>query len=156
MPCKIENCTAPVENEEIGLCATHAREARKLQAQALKPKKVYTIPQRSAKGQARETELQKTYRLFDASMPHHCSNCGDNFYLTHSHILPQGQYPEHAHTIINIVFDCIQCHDIWEHGDLQQVEQMTNFKYRLSVIAKLAPEYFFRRFSIALQDYRNK
>lgn len=151
--CKIEDCTAQAENPELGLCATHAREMRKRIEQAKSVKKLYTIPQRSEKGKQKQSALQQTYKLFDKTTPHFCSNCGISFDLTHSHILPQGQYLQHAANIINIVYDCFTCHDIWEHGTLEECEQLLNFKYRVSIIRKLAPEHFFRKFGVTLQDY---
>lgn len=49
MPCGIEGCTAPIENEETGLCAGHGFEKRKAERAALKPKKTYRIKKESKK-----------------------------------------------------------------------------------------------------------
>ncbi len=154
--CKEPGCELRAENQDTGHCATHGRAARKKatqQAQAETRDKPKPIKQLSKKGQQREAEINKAYKEIAAERPHHCCNCGDQE-CTHSHILPRGQYGTFAADKRNIVYDCFVCHDIWEHGTLADVEQMSTFKMRLDIIQLLSPIYFFRRFGLILSEYR--
>ncbi len=154
--CKEEGCDSPVENKDTGLCATHSKAMRKAAQVASKPVKKYKIAALSKKGAQRKASLNKTYDLFDRIMPHFCSNCGSPNELTHSHMLPQGQYKALSDNVYNILFDCYTCHDIYEHGDLYDCEQLNNWPQRIAIIQKLAPVYFFRRFGQLLSDYLRK
>lgn len=154
MSCIIEGCSRPVENKDTGLCATHSAALRK--AARTKEKKVYTIPRVSKKGQQREAALAATTKKMDATMHHVCSSCGTTHSLTHSHILPKSQYPKYAATPMNIVYDCINCHERYEHGTLEQCSSLGNWRHRLNVIQSLAPEYFFRRFGLLISEYRQQ
>ncbi len=151
MNCTVERCSA--QEEANGLCARHNREARK-RAQAKPKAKPTAIRRLSAKGQQREAAIHKAYKQIEQERPHYCWNCGDNE-CTHSHILPRGQYQEFAANVRNIVYDCFACHDIWEHGSLEDVEQMSTFSQRLDIIQELYPGYFFRRFGLILSEYRS-
>lgn len=154
--CKTPDCYRPVENKDTGLCATHSKELRKAAQVASKPVKQYKIAPLSKKGAQRKQSLNKTYELFDRITPQWCSNCGSPNELTHSHIMPQGQYKSLADNVLNLVYDCYTCHDIYEHGSLDDCEQLNNWAYRLAVIQTLMPIYFFRRFGELLSDYLRK
>jgi DNA-directed RNA polymerase subunit M/transcription elongation factor TFIIS len=144
---KICHCGKPVENKDTGLCGTCNRNSRKISTQ----KKPYLITKRSSKQKERDKRILNAYKVVDKLLPPYCGNCGKPEF-THSHILPRGQYPDHADNVVNIFHDCIACHYIWEHGSLEQVKAMRDWPKRLSVIKKLAPEYIFRRFSILITE----
>jgi DNA-directed RNA polymerase subunit M/transcription elongation factor TFIIS len=142
--CRIEGCTRPVENQDTGLCATHGAEERKAQRDASKPVKNYSIPKRSKKGYEKEKSIQKTYS--NLTIARHCGGCGSPNMLSHSHLLPRGQFPEFADHAENIVYDCIACHYIWEHGSWEKVQVLKDLKKRLRVCYDLAEQYLYRRF----------
>jgi hypothetical protein len=144
MSCLIIGCTAPIENEETGLCAKHGFEMRKRGRNAGKEKKIYTIPKVSEKKKIANAAKASAYKKMDASHARHCTGCGSPDMLTHSHIIPVGQYPEFEAVEENIVFDCIACHDIWEHGTFEQCQQLANYEHRIKIIKKLKPEYLQR------------
>jgi 5-methylcytosine-specific restriction endonuclease McrA len=140
--CEIVGC----ENlpERNGICSSHNFEARKASREALKPKKNYTIPKISEKKKKALSAKNATYKAMDATTPQHCSGCGSPHMLTHSHIIPVGQYPEFEAVLENIVYDCVRCHDIWEHGTFEQCQQLANYHERIRIIKKLKPDYLHR------------
>lgn len=149
--CKTIDCLNPIENKDTGLCASCGRNARKVP----KAVKKTAIKKRSEKGQKIASELAKVYKVVDSITSQFCGNCGSNK-TEHSHILPQGQYPEHRLNPINIFRDCRGCHLIWEHGTLSEVENLKDWPKRLKVIEKLEPIYFFRRFKVNIEYYANR
>jgi hypothetical protein len=64
MMCKISGCTNPVENLKIGLCATHAFEARKAERvkgkQPFKPK-IKKVSDKMAKALAEYSKMKKEW-----------------------------------------------------------------------------------------------
>ncbi len=150
-----EGCTSHKENNRLPYCGTHNHEQRRIDSQGSRQKKVYVIPKRSAKGIKREAEKQKVYKTMTVTEMV-CSACGTTHSLTPSHILPQGQYGAFAADSRNVVWDCIECHTKWEHGNLSQCEELSNWPQRLDIIEELSPIYFFRRFGLILAEYRRK
>lgn len=148
MGCGIEGCTAPVENEETGLCARHGFEERRSARKKAKPKKTYTIPKVSEQGKRRKKAIAATYKVMDASQPHVCSACGIPLdpMGSHSHLAPRSQYPEHEAAQWNLVYDCIACHEVWEHGSWEAVQTLSNIRDRVRTLLKNCPQYLFRRF----------
>lgn len=47
-----------------------------------------------------------------------CSACHYCRPLEHSHILPQGRYPEHRNNPLNWLLLCSDCHRMWENNKL--------------------------------------
>lgn len=138
-------------------CATHNHALRKQAKADSKPKKEpYKIPTHSKTGARKEAAKQKAYDIVKATQPHSCSNCGTIHDLTPSHVLPQSQWGTFAADPRNIILDCVECHNWWEHGTLEDCEQLTNWKQRLDIIQELAPIYFFRRFGQLLHEYRRQ
>ena len=159
----IKQCTwdeEPCDNMCEGnapFCGTHNKETRKRAKAKDAPKKpAYKIPTHSKTGARKEAEKQKAYVIVKATQPHCCSNCGTTHDLTPSHVLPQGQWGTFAADPRNIILDCVECHNWWEHGTLEDCEQLSNWKQRLDIIELLAPIYFFRRFGLLLSEYRRQ
>jgi hypothetical protein len=143
----------PIENEDLCLCASCNKARRKAEKEAAKPKKFHEIRKVSEKKAKALREKHKAYSKMDLVTPPFCSGCGrSGVPLSHSHIIPVGQYPQFEAVVENLVYDCIapnpemngghSCHDIWEHGDWQAVKQLSNLQERLNVIIKLCPAYF--------------
>ncbi len=64
MNCKTPDCPNPVENRDKGLCSSCGHALRKAERNALKTKKVYTIPKATAKRKEENkayTPLRKKY-----------------------------------------------------------------------------------------------
>src|SRR5688572_3010395 len=62
--CKIDGCTNPVENRDIGLCATHAHQARKAErTQAKEPFKtpIKKVSEKMAKAIAEYSKIKKEW-----------------------------------------------------------------------------------------------
>ena len=145
-----------IENKDLGLCATCNKARRKAESDALKPKKAFKpIKPISDKKKIAQAAKIATYKQMDETTPHYCSGCGrGGIPLSHSHIIPVGQYPEFEATLENLVYDCLMpnenrpeagfksCHDIWEHGTWDEAKLLNNFQERLNIVLKLCPVYF--------------
>lgn len=147
MFCKTEGCENYTENNATWFCASCNRKARKV----LKPKKTHQIKPISAKKAKAKAAKIKTYQVMDDNTAQFCAGCGSaNYPLSHSHIIPVGQYPEFEATPENIVYDCLTigdhkgCHDIWEHGTWKEKHQLLNYHARIEVIKKLCLPYLKR------------
>lgn len=87
----------------------------------------------------------------DDTQAHICSGCGSGSYpLSHSHIIPVGQFPEFEAELTNIVYDCLTigehlgCHDKWEHGTTEEKQELLNYTERMQVIKTLSIPYLKR------------
>lgn len=141
--CQIIGCTNIAERN--GICATHNHQARRAEKEANKPRKVYTMPKVSEKKKQANAQKAAAYKKMDATEAHFCSGCGGAEMLTHSHLIPVSQHPEFEAEPLNIVYDCIKCHDIWEHGKLGELAQnLANYEERMQRIKQLSPQYLAR------------
>lgn len=61
MFCKIEGCNKIVENRDLGLCSSHARQARKGSPEKKKPNFIKQISSKKIKEINEYTKLQKEY-----------------------------------------------------------------------------------------------
>lgn len=146
--CIIEGCGRPVENQTTGLCASHAKIERDKKKKASLPKKTpYKIPQLSERGKERLKEKTKAYRRMEAAGRYeYCGGCGSAYNLTHSHLLPVSQYAELEANELNIVCDCVTCHDIWEHGSWEAIQTLKDIEFRLKRCDELNPLFLARKF----------
>lgn len=151
MFCRIDGCDNYIENHDKKLCATHNKESRKV----VKPKKLYSIKPVSKKKSKALTAKKKAYQAMDDKSLKYCSGCGrSDRTLSHSHLIPVGQYPQFEAVEENIVYDCMSdmngkgCHDIWEHGSAKEKEKLLNYQHRIKVVISLCPEYFHRMFTL--------
>jgi hypothetical protein len=151
MICKVADCDNYVENPDLGLCASCAREARKVP----KEKKRYEIPKISKKKSKALRKKNQAYEKMDRTVPRYCSGCGRaDVPLSHSHLIPVSQRPDLEADLRNIVYDCLSiggrtgCHDIWEHGSLADKMDLNNFQERVKILEELDPEYYHRVFTL--------
>jgi len=155
MFCKCGCGSTKIENRDLGLCAT-SNKARLKAEKEPKPKKVYTLKQTpikqvSTKKAAAIRIKEKAQKEMRKQNIRYCETCGDPGHrpLSHSHILPVGQFPQFEATIENQLYECYgdsdSCHNIYEVGDFLQVYAQSTFSRKVKVMHKLAPEYLRQR-----------
>lgn len=128
----------PYEDLKDG-CSTcyDERNARKKQAQ-----KTAGLVQVSEKKKKREASLAKV-RQERKKRVQCCETCGKTgVTLTYSHILSVKQYPQYEDHPENALLECIQCHDRWEFGTLQDRMSQASWQRKLNVILKLEPRHW--------------
>lgn len=100
-------------------------------------------------------KLLKAYKLYDSITPKVCSGCGRNGQVMHhSHIISQKRckelhYPELIFTNTelgyNFVYDCMECHQIWEAVKNPAWKELDNIFYRLDILKMFDPQGYTKR-----------
>jgi|GEM_PF-2080758 len=148
MKVEISKCTMceldkPIVNRTHRLCSECNR--IRLDNQKLpevKKLKLNSILKTSQKLKERAVELQKIYDEIANERKHECSGCNSTSMLTHSHIIPRSQRKDLECEKKNILYDCMKCHLIWEHGTLKEKTQLINFDERMNYIEKIDITYY--------------
>lgn len=145
-----------VENKDLQLCATHNKERLKAAREQDNPKpvKIYTlkqtpIKQLSSKTSKRKAAMVATQKKMREKGIRWCETCGcTDSPLSHSHTLPEGEFPELASEQDNMVYECYghsaSCHYIWENGSIEQKLELRTFKARIMYILNTRPGYLER------------
>ncbi len=103
--------------------------------------------------------LTQAYKHFDAVTPKVCSGCGrSDKPLTHSHIIsqkrckeigkehliymkmPLAEFPMASEYAYNFVYDCHDCHQIWEAVKNPAWKELNNIFYRNDILKMFDPE----------------
>ncbi len=126
----------------------------------LKPKTVYVIKNRSAKGEKQEREVSKTKtELKRAALDGgfvQCCGCLNFFdVIDASHIVPVSQSSALASNPANITLLCRQCHTVWENMVLPQVVDLACFLEDMKYLYRADNGRFWRLFQKML-DYHEK
>ena len=73
-----------------------------------------------------------------------CSGCGSFSHpLSHSHIISRAKRKDLTHDINNITYHCLSmggrlgCHDIWEHGTLEEKEMLMDYDQNMEYIKRV-------------------
>ncbi len=114
-----------------------------------KEKKKYQLKKVSPQGAKRTAEKKAAYKVMDETTEHICSGCGQGGVpLSHSHLIPVSLRKDLEADPENIVYDCltigngIGCHDIWEHGTINERQMLLNYEYRMRMVFKKDIKYF--------------
>lgn len=139
-----------IENKDLSLCAS-CNKARLKADKPAAPAKVYTLKRsklkpQSAKGAAATAAKIKTQKAMREQGVRWCETCGrTGIPLSHSHIIPVGQYKQFEDVAENQIYECFgspgTCHEIWEHGTMEQRMAQATFDRKIKVIARLCPQY---------------
>lgn len=97
---------------------------------------------KSKKQAARDKELTKVYKVMDSREDRWCSGCGDPFALDHSHIIPRSYREDLITDPENITDHCTTCHDLWEHGTLEEMKSLEDFEKNMAYIKKVDLKYY--------------
>jgi hypothetical protein len=121
------------ENKERRICSTCLRKERKAETNALKERKIYTLPQYSAKGKQRHDAIIKMKKEIGETAKdsncYFCHGCGcTNQKLDNSHILSIRQRSDLATDKENINLFCRTCHENFESGDISKMITATFLK----------------------------
>ena len=97
-------------------------------------------------------KLNAVYQQIDNDREPVCQGCGrGDKPLSHSHTISQKRCKHLGKTELiwdenNIEIECFgnrdYCHDIWEHGTIEQKRNMNNFDRKLEYIKKHDPEQY--------------
>ncbi len=94
--------------------------------------------------------LSEAYKIYDAITPKVCSGCGRSGYVMHhSHIISQKRCKEIGKPELifrkteigyNFVYDCMECHAIWEAVKNPAWKYLHNIFYRNDILKMFDPE----------------
>jgi hypothetical protein len=135
-----------IENRDLQLCHS-CNKARRKEPKKQKPRK--KINQMSQKTARRKREMQQAQKQMRDLNIRYCQSCGrTDRPISHSHIIPEGAYPQHSANPANMMYECYGdsdcCHDIWERGTIQQKMQMPTWREKINLISLLEPAYLSR------------
>ena len=150
MQLKFDNCSKcdcgrkrPVVNVKFYLCEQKNQERLHPEGKErifLKKKSSF-IRKKSEKQKIRDEEIKEVYAEVDKGVQE-CSGCGSGRQLTRSHIIPRSRRKDLETKILNIVFDCMDCHTVWEHGEWEEKKKLLNFEKRMEYIKSVDSEYY--------------
>lgn len=137
--CDCGNKSAIVNNTHY-LCAKKNRE--RLDSRGTFRKKQKAIKKVSYKKKVKNLEKSNVYDEIAKEREHECVGCGTDKYLTHSHIIPVSQNESLETEKGNIVYHCMQCHTIWEHGSYLERSKLNNFLEAIEYMASVDTDYY--------------
>lgn len=147
MQIKIDFCSQcdckskkPIVNKKYNLCAEKNKE-RLYNESGEKVKKNKTLKSISAKQSDRLIKIKEVYSQLRKEREQKCSSCNSSE-ITHSHIIPRSRRKDLEIHKENILYDCMKCHLIWEHGAYNEKLKLTNFTERVSFIKKVDTQYY--------------
>jgi hypothetical protein len=151
-----EECGRKAENRELGLCATHNK-ARRVSERPPPPPKQYkglkpgkplsngsTLRPVSDKQKVKNAAKAAAFKVVDATQPHHCVSCGCTEMLTHSHVLTDKQFEKHEANPRNILLECQDCHNTWEHNKREAKAKHASWALKMEIWEELEPQDFMR------------
>lgn len=152
-----EECGRKSENRDLGLCATHNKARRVADRPAppakerkpLKPGKALssgsTLRPVSDKQKVKNAAKDAAFKIVDATQPHHCVSCGESgCALTHSHVLTDKQFEKHEANPRNILLECPECHNTWEHNKRLARATHASWQLKMEIWEELEPQDFMR------------
>lgn len=137
--CDCGNKNAIVNNTHY-LCAKKNRE--RLDSRGTFKKKQKAIKKVSYKKKIKNLEKSNVYDEIAKEREHVCVGCGTIYCLTHSHIIPVSQNESLETEKDNIVYHCMDCHTIWEHGSYLERSRLNNFQSAIEYMERADNAYF--------------
>jgi hypothetical protein len=132
-----------VENRDQGLCATHNKERLRGERPIVEKERKGLRPV-SVKQAEQLKERAKGYKEV-LKRPQHCACCGDTRFLTPSHILSQGQFPQHRANPRNVVILCQIDHHTFEHyKDKFKLMFPAVWEEKMQIMQELEPQEYER------------
>lgn len=167
MQLKIENCNGcqcdkPIVNRRHMLCNECNRKRLhpdtesfeiKRQKQRIALVNKYKPKPISIKQKQRNIEITDTYREMARVRERMCTGCGTTQRLSHSHIIPRSRRKDLEANIDNLTYHCLSigdirgCHDIWEHGTMEEKKSLYDFEQNMQYI-KSVDEVYYRLLSL--------
>lgn len=167
MQLKIEQCrgcglTAPIVNRKHMMCqqcnwdrlhpqeGTYAENKAKRQAEVFDSlrSKTKRPKQVSVKQKVARSQVAEAYEQMAKTREHICTGCGTTQRLSHSHIIPRSRRKDLEADVRNITYHCLSmgeergCHDIWEHGTLEEKATLNDFYDNMTYIEQIDFEYY--------------
>jgi hypothetical protein len=141
LTCKI--CQSfKIENKDLALCATHNREHRKPIPEKSKIKPIVKLStkmrirlRKKAEAAAKAAKQRQNNGL--------CETCqASRLFVAPSHTLSTKQFQHLEAEPDNIIFECYECHNMYEHNKpLFAVTYPEAWKKKLQYIKSVHPEY---------------
>jgi len=141
--CKKCGIKKPIVNMTHGLCETCNRE--RLDGQKSpdnKKKKISKFIKQSLKQKENILRLKEVYAEIEKEREHVCESCESKTMLSHSHIIPRSRRKDLETDKKNIIYQCLTCHSIWEHGTQKQKAGLLNFDKMMEYIKSVDNEYY--------------
>jgi 5-methylcytosine-specific restriction endonuclease McrA len=104
---------------------------------------------------AKQASLNRQKSLLKKTLLNECGHickCGSTYLLDLSHIIPVGREKQYEVLKLNLVIDCRNCHNIWEHGTWEEKEKLPDFYSRLKKIRIIDMKYF-NKISISIPEW---
>ena len=92
-----------------------------------------------------KSKLYAIYAIIAETREHKCTGCGrysGQVQLSHSHIISRAKRPDLTCDIENITYHCLSigqkgCHDIWEHGTVDEKKTLFDYEKNMSYIRRV-------------------
>lgn len=146
---EIDNCSKcdcgnqrPIVNKRHYLCQEKNRERLDSQS-GIKKEKIKSIKKSSEKQKIVLLELKEVYKELAEEREHICTGCGTTQALSHSHLIPRSRRKDLETDKKNITYHClISCHNIWEHGTMEEKFKLLDFDENMAYIEKADKVYY--------------
>jgi hypothetical protein len=112
------------------------------QSQTVKKSKLSSFFKTSAKQKENIIRLKEVYAEISNEREHICESCGTKEMLSHSHIIPRSRRKDLECDKENIIYQCLKCHHIWEHGTAKEKAGLPNFEKIIEYIKKVDSEFY--------------
>lgn len=172
MQLKIEICSKcdrerPIVNRKHKMCqecnwerlhpkeGSYAESRVKMQSETMNRLKMntpalkHTKPRQISEKQKRaNVRIADTYAQMAKQREHVCTGCGTRDRLSHSHLIPRSRRKDLEADPNNITYHCLSigeivgCHDIWEHGSLEDKMRLNDFYKNMHYIQQVDFEYY--------------
>jgi len=100
------------------------------------------VRQKSDKQLGINEDLHEVYRQMAEEEDIFCTGCGTTSTLSHSHLVPRSKRSDLTAVRENITWHCFRCHDIWEHGTLEQLMAMNDFEKNMRYVWEVDLDYY--------------
>lgn len=132
-----------IVNKHFYLCETKNKERLDSKKQPKNSIKIKSnIKQHSNRKDDKKERLKAVYEEISKNREHICESCGSKNNLTHSHIIPRSRRSDLVFSDENIIYQCINCHTIWEHGDINEKKKLRNYDNMMNYIYRVDMEYY--------------
>ena len=92
-----------------------------------------------------KSKLYAIYAMIAETREHMCTGCNrysGQVQLSHSHIISRAKRPDLTCDIENITYHCLSigqkgCHDIWEHGTVDEKKTLFDYEKNMSYIRRV-------------------
>lgn len=132
-----------IVNKTYKLCDKKNKERLESRKQPdYKKNKIKKVFKDVTKQKNRLIAIQDVYLEISEERERICEGCGTDKMLSHSHIIPRSRRKDLEAEKQNIVYHCLPCHSIWEHGAVKDKSKLHNFEKMMEYIKATDKVYY--------------